>query len=76
MGQLEEGENKGNLLCLAGRLQPWDSWNRGKTEENLLCLAGGLQPSEARIKNIWPYRDKAHVCGHEGGLVWPNQLNR
>ena len=118
-GSWKKGENRGNLLCLAGRLQPWDSWKRGKTgeicsawmvgcshgtagrggktgeicsawlvgcshrtkeqgenRENLLCLAGRLQPSETRIKNIWPYIDKAHVCGHKGRLVWPNQFNR
>ena len=41
MGQLEEGKNRGNLLCLAGRLEPWDSWKRGKTGEICsACLVG------------------------------------
>ena len=59
MGQLEEGKNRGNLLCLAGRLQPWERWMKNMWAYTRSGTAKSTQQMQSKIAR--KFRD-LEVC--------------
>ena len=79
MGQLQEGESKGNLLCLAGRLQPWDSWKRGETGEICSawlvgCSHGTAGTGGKRGKSALPAWQAAAMGESDKEHIWTKRM--